>query len=361
MPIAAIKLINFRNIEQCELDTDAPEVFFVGENGQGKTNILESVYFLCYGTSFRTREDNILCKNDEKSFSATASYYKSKEDINEISITWRNRTKNIRLNGKTITDRKDIIRNQPCIVFSHDDIAFVNGTPEKRRLFIDQTLSLYNPYYIDLLRKYKKILKTRNHLLREQNLALLDVYDEQFVDIGMEIQKKREEITGLFEPFFMEKFSEIAKFRENVTIEYQSTWNGMKAKEDILQYLRKKRNNELIAGMSLTGPHRDRLLFLHRDSDFSLIGSTGQMRLISLILRIIQAEFYSRTTGRKPLLLLDDVLLELDREKRIHILENLPPYEQAFFTFLPNEDYVNYHKENTMIYEVNGGEFSKRG
>ncbi|MBB6482333.1 DNA replication/repair protein RecF [Spirochaeta isovalerica] len=361
MPVTAIKLINFRNIKQCELNTDAPEVFFVGENGQGKTNILESVYYLCYGTSFRTREDSILCKNDESFFSASASYFKSREDINEIAISWKNRVKNIRLNGKTITDRKDIIRNQPCIIFCHDDIGFVNGPPEKRRLFLDQTLSLYNPYYIDLLRKYKKILKTRNHLLRENNTALLDVYDEQFVELGMEIQKKREEITSLFEPFFKDKFSEIAKFKELVAIQYQSTWSGMNEKDEILNFIRNKRKYEILNGVSSSGPHRDKLLFLHRDSDFSQIGSTGQMRLISLILRIIQAEFYSRTTGRKPLLLLDDVLLELDREKRIRILENLPPYEQAFFTFLPNEDYVNYHKENTMVYEVKSGGFKKRG
>jgi len=361
LPITAIKLINFRNIKQCELDTDAPEVFFVGENGQGKTNILESIYYLCYGTSFRTREDSILCKNDENFFRASASYYKSREDLDEIDISWKNKTKNIRLNGKIVTDRKDIVRNQPCIIFSHDDISFVNGPPERRRLYLDQTLSLYNPYYIDLLRKYKKILKTRNHLLREQNEKLLDVYDEQFVELGMDIQIKRDEITKLFEPFFKEKFKEIAKFSHDVEIQYHSTWQGMKDKLEILQLLKKKRKIEMLSGVSSTGPHRDRLFFLHRDRDFSQIGSTGQMRLISLILRIVQADFFTRTTGRKPLLLLDDVLLELDREKRVKILDNLPLYEQAFFTFLPNEDYVNYHKENTMVYEVCEGGFTKRG
>jgi len=361
LPITAIKLKNFRNIKQCELDTDAPEVFFVGENGQGKTNILESIYYLCYGTSFRTREDSVLCRNNESFFSASASYYKSREDRDQIDISWKNKSKNIRLNGKIVTDRKDIVRNQPCIIFSHDDISFVNGPPERRRLFLDQTLSLYNPFYIDLLRKYKKILKTRNHLLKEQNGKLLDVYDEQFVELGMEIQTKRDEITRLFEPFFKEKFKEIAKMSHDVEIQYHLTWPGMKDKDDILRFIRKKRNIEMLNGVSSTGPHRDRLIFLHRNRDFSQIGSTGQMRLISLILRIVQADFFTRTTGRKPLLLLDDVLLELDREKRVKILENLPLYEQAFFTFLPNEDYVNYHKKNTMVYEVCEGRFTKRG
>lgn len=361
MPISKIKLRNFRNIKQCELDTYAPEVFFVGENGQGKTNILESIYFLCYGTSFRSREDSVLCKNGTDYFSASAFFNKNKEDDNKIDIFWKNKEKKIQLNGKTVIDRKDIIRNLPCIIFSHDDISFVNGTPERRRLFLDQTLSLYNPYYIDLLRKYKKILKIRNHLLKEQNESLLDVYDSQFIELGMEIQKKREEITVLFKPFFIEKFKEIANFSNKVEIEYQTTWPVHQSLDEILSFLKRKRKMELLTGISTTGPHRDKLIFRHDTQDFSQIGSTGQMRLISLILRIIQADFYSRTTGRKPLLLLDDVLLELDQEKRICILENLPPYEQAFFTFLPNEDYVNYHKKHTMVYAVKEGGFKKIG
>lgn len=359
--ISEIKLKNFRNIERCELNCSGPEVFFIGENGQGKTNFLESIYYLCYGTSFRSREDSLLCKNGEESFFASALFQNGEEDSNEIRISWSRGKKTIKFNGKQIQDRKDIVRNLPCIIFSHDDITFVSGPPERRRLFLDQTLSLYNPYYIDLMRKYKKILKTRNLLLKEGKEEMLEVYDEQFVDLALEIQKKRVEICRLFNPYFKKMFRQISQFPHDVEMQYQSTWSGMKGKEEILAFLRKKRASELLLGMSGTGPHRDKLVFSLQGRDFSQIGSTGQMRLISLILRIIQAEFFFKTTGRKPLLLLDDVLLELDGGKRQKILENLPPYEQAFFTFLPNEDYKNYHKENTMVFEVKEGEFSKVG
>jgi len=361
LSLCSIKLINFRNIKESELFTDAPEVFFVGKNGQSKTNLLESIYFLCYGTSFRTRDDSIICNNDSDFMSASAVFKVSEDDVNSIDITYRAKNKHIKFNDKVIYDRKDIIRNLPCIIFSHNDISFVNGSPEKRRLFLDQTLSLYNPYYIDLMRNYKKILKTRNHLLKEKNRDLLKVYDDQFIEIAMEIQAKRDEITEIFNPIFKEKFAEISGFDFEIDMIYQSHWKKFKSKKEISEYLRSKLNFELTTGITGSGPHRDKLVFSYKEKDFSDVGSTGQMRLISLILRIMQADFYSKTTGRNPLLLLDDVLLELDAEKRKKVLDNLPAYEQAFFTFLPNEDYVKYNKENTIVYSVNNGEFEQIG
>lgn len=361
MPLCSIKLKNFRNIKESEINTDAPEVFFVGNNGQGKTNLLEAIYFLCYGTSFRTRDDSVICNNNSDFFNTSAEFKISEDDHNKIQISFDGKNKKIKLNDKIVYDRKDIVRNLPCIIFSHNDISFVNGTPEKRRLFLDQTLSLYNPYYIDLLRKYKKILKTRNHLLKERNTELLDVYDDQYIELGLELQKKREDITELFNPAFKDKFNQISKFNGDLEMKYHSTWKKFKNIREIKEFLRSKLNFELTTGISSSGPHRDKLIFSHNEKDFSDIGSTGQMRLISLILRIIQADFYSKTTERKPLLLLDDVLLELDSEKRRMVLDNLPPYEQAFFTFLPNEDYFKYHKKNTIVYSVKDGEFNKIG
>ncbi len=359
MSFCNIELKNFRNIISSKLLTDAPEVFFIGKNGQGKTNLLESIYFLCYGTSFRTRNDSNLCNYDSNFLNASATYKNFDEDFNKIDIIINNGKKKIKLNDKNITDRKNIIRNIPCIIFCHNDIGFVNGSPEKRRQYIDQTLSLYNPYYIDILRKYKKILKTRNLLLKEKKTDLLKVYNQKFIEIGMEIQSKREEIISIFNPIFQNKFSTISKYTEIIDMEYQSTWKKFKNKDEINNYLDSKLDYEMNVGISTSGPHRDKLVFLHRDKDFSEVGSTGQMRLISLILRILQADYYSKTTNKKPLLLLDDVLLELDLEKRKKVLDNLPAYNQAFFTFLPNEDYVNYHKKNTIKYSVENGDFTR--
>ncbi|MBI9096828.1 MAG: DNA replication/repair protein RecF [Spirochaetaceae bacterium] len=361
MAICSIKLKNFRNIKESDLKTDAPEVFFVAKNGQGKTNLLESIYFLCYGTSFRTREDSIMCHNNAEYMSASAIFKNTDEDINKIFISYDGKNKKIKFNDKIVHDRKDIIRNFPCIIFSHTDMEFVNGSPEKRRLFLDQTLSLYNPYYIDSMRNFKKILKSRNVLLKEKNTELLKIYNNQFIEISQEIQKKREEITEIFNPVFKEKFKEISESSYDIEMIYESSWKKLKTKKEISDYLESKELFEMTTGITGSGPHRDKLVFNFNNRDFSDIGSTGQMRLISLILRIMQADFYTKMTGRKPILLLDDVLLELDSGKREKVLNHLPEYEQAFFTFLPNEDYVIYNKENTIVYSVNNGVFEKIG
>ena len=351
---------NFRNLKNDTIDLSSREVYFVGENGQGKSNILESLYYSAYGISFRTHIDSQIVKNGEKDFSLISMFKKNENDANRVSIIFENGKKKIDKDGKKIQDRKDLINTIPCILFCHDDLKFAVGEPECRRFFIDQSLTLYDSLYIDDIRNYKKILKTRNLILKNHEYEMLDVYDNQMAKFGAVIQDKRKKAVFNFNQIFGNIFKEVTGI-EGLSIVYEPSWNKLNSlsEEEILNYLKDKRESDFNMETSMSGPHRDRISFMLENKPFIPIASTGQCRLIALILRVAQSIYFTRSTGLKPVLLMDDVLLELDPDKRAKITAMLPEYEQLFCTFLPGEPYERYMKDTTRIYKINKGEWSE--
>jgi DNA replication and repair protein RecF len=360
MPFVSVTHHQFRNIRRATLGTDAPLVYLIGENGQGKTNFLESIYLLCYGASFRTRKDTRLITLGEEDTYVRGKFLKDGGVDRDISVRiHRTGKKEIRVDGRTVTDRMDLIENVPCIVFSHQDLSFITGSPEMGRRFFNQTLSLFDPLFVGLLRSYRKLLKSRNILLKENNRALLSAYTRNLTEIGLQIQRRREGVIEEFNATFSALFTEISSLNGETTIRYRSSWpKGVEA-EEVVEFMRRREKRDLALETTTAGPHRDRFVLMHEDKEFSHIASTGQVRLCSLILRVAQANFFSVKTGKQPVLLLDDVLLELDAAKRERFIERLPAYEQAFFTFLPDEQFRKYSNDDTLIYRVVGGEFTR--
>jgi len=361
MFFSSLRTTAFRNLSDTEIFTSAKDVFFVGENGQGKTNFLEALYFCAYASSFRTIRDAELALNGEKDFSAKVKLAQSVND--EILVKFEKGKKVVFINGKRAEDRKELLSIAPSIVFCHEDMEFVSGTPERRRWFFDQTLSLYDPVYLDDLRRYRKVLKSRNTVLKDISLRkftgntndVLDALDVQLAAHGCELMEKREvaskEFSGVFSPLY-EEVSGIS----GIQVIYGKSWKcGYK---NVLTHLQQRRSVEIAAGLSLSGPHRDKYTFAHNASDisdFAIKASTGQRRLLALLLRTAQARRFSQMTGHNPILLLDDVLLEMDGEKRRRFLSVMPAYDQAFYTFLPDEPYQKYRKDDTLVYFVKDG------
>ena len=352
---------NFRNLKNDTIDLSNREVYFVGENGQGKSNILESLYYSAYGISFRTHVDSQIVKNGQQNFSINSLYNRKDDDTQKISIIYEDGKKRIEKNGKKIHDRKELINTIPCILFCHDDIKFATGEPECRRFFIDQSLTLYDSVYIDDLRNYKKILKSRNTVLKNHEYEMLDIFDSQLAQYGLFIQEKRKIAIFQFNQIFGKIFEEVTGI-DGVSISYGPSWkveneNRNLTLQDVINILYSKRDNDKIQETTMSGPHRDRINFVKDRKLFIPTASTGQCRLVSLILRVAQAVFYSRSTNLKPVLLMDDVLLELDPDKRAKLTALLPDYEQLFCTFLPGEPYERYMHDTTRVYKINKGEW----
>jgi DNA replication and repair protein RecF len=375
----SLRTTAFRNLADDETAVSAKNVFLVGENGQGKTNFLEALYFCSYASSFRGTKDAGLARTGMTDFAVCGSF-----PDGAILVKVEKLHKTIALDGKKIEDRKDILKTVPCVVFCHEDMEFVSGSHERRRWFFDQTQSLYDPVYLDDLRKYRYILKSRNAVLRDSRLGftsraetlnLLDTLDSQLAEYGFSLMKKRYEAAKRFSVVFGVLYEEVSSIN-GLSVSYAPSWKSVGISdtihametvaetteriipEQIFQKLEERREADVAHGYTLSGPHRDRYMFVRQQvngGDFSETASTGQRRLLALLLRVAQARCFSDMTGRTPVLLLDDVLLELDGEKRRRFLSVMPDYEQAFFTFLPEEPYKNYRDSGTMVYTVHGG------
>lgn len=358
MPFLTLSCTNFRNLQNATIDLLAKEVYFVGENGQGKTNLLESLYYSAYGSSFRTHTEQEIVKEGETAFSVRTMFKDDNDSVTSIHSEFQKGRKKILKNHKKIADRKELVNTIPCVLFCHDDLDFAVGEPERRRFFIDQSLSMYDVLYIDEMRAYKKILKSRNLVIKNKDYQMLDMYDQQLAQKGIFIQDKRKKMIFKFNTIFTRLYQQVSGI-ENVSILYEPSWkeidNLTPSYEQVMENLLSKRNVDFVMETTMSGPHRDRIRFMKDGKSFVPTASTGQRRLISLLLRAAQAVHYSEVAGRKPVLLMDDVLLELDPDKRQKFTSVLPPYNQLFCTFLPGEPYERYKTPNTKVYFVEEG------
>lgn len=357
MAFLSLRLCCFRNLAEAEVDLEAQRIFLVGENGQGKTNVLEALYYLSFGSSFRGSVDGDVPRRGEASFSITGKITQGEETNlppELISVSWKNRNKEIRRGEKLLRDRKDLVELNPSIVFCHEDFSFSAGEPERRRFFFDQTAGLVSAGYIDLLRDYKRVLRQRNAVLREGQEFLLDLLDEQLAVKGLELSAERKVLEADFSKNFSLLYEQVSLLGTEVRLEYRPSWR-QEDLSSVRERLAEKRREELALKTSLSGPHRDRWTFVAEGRDFAATASTGQLRLLSLVLRSAQARYYTERKDRLPVLLLDDVLLELDPGKRRRFLESLPESTQAVFTFLPGEPWEDYLGPHTRVYRVSDG------
>ncbi len=347
---------HFRNLASEWIDLDARQVFLIGSNGQGKTNLLEALYTLCYGSSFRTNQLRELTSTGEKEFKIVGIYTDSNNLEHTLELEYKESRRSVILDGKAVQDRKQLIYNIPCIVFSHDDIAFVRGGPESRRLFFDQTMSMYNPLFFDDSRRYRQVLRQRNQAIKEGRGELLGIYDQQLAGYGLAIQAERTRTVARFNQIFPNLYRSVSAEDVELKVSYAPSWKKCQSEEEVVAYLGSHRDRDRIMSTTTSGIHRDRFIITADGLPFNQIGSTGQLRLSSLILRSAQMAFYQVMTGNKPLILVDDVLLELDHGKRERFLQHLEPYTQALFTFLPGEHYgPTLQGADTLIYTVQGG------
>lgn len=360
MAVTRINLVNFRNLETQEIEFPQKNSFFIGENGQGKTNLLEAVYLLCYGRSFRERQDRKIIRFGEAGMGINGTFLTSGGITHKVKIKYENGIKSISLDSGSINDRKDLIYLSPCIIFSHDDISYIKGPMLQKRHLLNQILGLYDPVYLEYLRNYSKTVRIKNSLLKKKEYELIPLYHKQISEFGIELQQKRQQCIEEFNTTLTSLFSDISELPGNLYLEYNPSWKDCANSKDSLIFLNERLQEDKKYYTSTCGPHRDRIIIRYDSRDFSSFCSTGQTRLIALLLKVAQTMFFYQKTGKKPILLLDDVFLEMDPKRKEKFLDVFPEYEQAFFTFLPGDSLLGLKNFRAISYHVENGRISQK-
>ena len=355
MWINNIKLNNFRNYNNKEIKLHENINVFFGENAQGKTNIIESIFLCSIGKSFRTNKEKELIKFNEEKTLVEINYEKSDRTGN-IKIEIGDK-KQVYLNGIKIKKLSELLGNINVVIFTPDDINILKGGPQNRRKFLDIMISQLKPNYMYNLNLYKKTIEQRNKYLRqirEENKTekLLDIWDEKLVEYADQIYKYRKYYIEKIKEKIKKIHSDITEEKEEIEINYLTC---CKNKEEYLNLLKEKRKIDIIKGYTTKGIHGDDFNIFINNKQLDIYGSQGQYRTAILSLKMSELEIIEDEIGEMPILLLDDFMSELDEKRRNHLLEKIR-HIQVIITCT---DKIKLENQKILIYNVNNGKVSR--
>jgi len=323
MWISEINLTNFRNYENKKIKLTPNVNLFYGENAQGKTNIIESIFLSSIGKSFRTNNDKELIQfNKENSF--IEIFFQKSDRDGKIKIEINNK-KNIYLNGIKLKKLSELLGNINVVIFTPDDINILKEGPQERRKFLDIMISQLRPNYMHILTLYKKTIEQRNNYLRQikqenKNPELLEIWDEKLADYAEKIYLYRSEFIEKIKNKIKNIHSEITENKEEIKIEYLSECGN---RQEYLEKLKERRTLDIIKGFTTKGIHRDDFVIYINDRQVNIYGSQGQHRTTILSLKLAELQVIYDEIGEYPILLLDDFMSELDEKRRKSFLENI--------------------------------------
>ena len=337
MYIEKIELEGFRNYEKVETEFHKNINIITGENAQGKTNLLESIYFTSFGKSFRAARDREMI-GFEKDYCRVSALYVKDDEKEKLDIALsKDGRKSAMIDGRNIERISELINDHYAVIFSPEDLKIVKDEPEKRRKFIDSELCQLSFSYFNSLSKYKKILSQRNSYLKEKNIddSLLGVWDENLAEEGCKIILKRKEFIERLSEISSNIHNNITDGRENPEIEYKSSIPFIEERNELkdlfLKSLNKSRERDIYNGNTGYGPHKDDIEIKIKGKSTRKYASQGQQRTVALSLKLAEIELIKEEKGDYPILLLDDVFSELDEGRQRYLVDYLDMM-QVFIT-----------------------------
>ena len=370
MKIEHIKLTNFRNYDELELDFNPNINIIVGNNGQGKTNILESIYVLSLSKSNRDGYDSDMIKFEKESLSLEGKIIDN-DLIKKLRVDITPNKKRVFINNKEIHKIKDYISNFCVISFVPTDLDIIKGSPSVRRNLLNIDISqLYNNY-ITYLNEYNKIIKIRNDYLKKlyinnnSDFRYLDVINEKMIEKADKIYEYRFKFIEEINKNIADIYKKITGL-DGLTIKYDNTlgldsYDKEKIKETYLKKLKKHLNQEMMQGISLIGPHRDDFTFYLDNVDMKVYSSQGQQRMAIIAFKISELSYYKKIIGSYPVLLLDDIFSEIDIKKRNKIINFLKKDIQTIITTTDINDISKKLLDNAVIYNISNKKITKKG
>ena len=366
MRIKKLKVENFRNLENLDIEFSEGINIIYGNNAQGKTNIIESIYIFSFGKSFRANKDIELLKFDKEYFLSNIKIMKKDRELEmDFGFDKILNKKMIKVNGVIQKKVSDIIGKLNVVVFKPEDIKIVTDSPSIRRKYIDYLISSISKSYLENITKYKKVMEERNNLLKEIKLRLkgsknldetdsnfLDVYDKLLSKLNCEIYNERKRVIEKLNNYIYDihlKLTENYINNEKLHIKYVS--NVAEDIEKMYNNLSKSRLNDINKGYTSLGIHRDDYIISINSLDVSIYGSQGQKKSSIISLKLSELKVIEEIIGEKPVLLLDDYMSELDERRRLKFLDIIEDIQIIITT---THKISIDGKENTYFYVDNG-------
>ena len=344
MNLLNLSLRNFRNYEAQSLELTPGAHIFLGENGAGKTNLIEALEIISTCRSHRTRNDIDIIKTEADSATVEVEY--ERYDVRQTArvTLQRKRGRDMRIGARKIS-LSELIGNIKTVLFSPDDLMLAKGSPALRRAFIDREICQANKVYLNRLMRYNGILKERNALLKllKEGMTksdMLEIYNIQFAKEASFIVKKRMETVKELSKVASQTVREISNDKENLEIIYDQGANEITLEEDFLKLLGSNFIKDLKRGYTGVGPHVDDLTFMMNSMSLKNYASQGQQRTAVLATKLAEVNFLKEQTDEYPLLLLDDVLSELDSDRRKKLLEFVQNKEITAFLTATDDSYI---------------------
>lgn len=354
MRVDRVKLKNYRNYDEADVEFSDTYNIIYGNNAQGKTNIAEAIFLCASGRSHRTSRDNELLKYGCDFFEIRLDY--RKDNVKEqIHIIYKNNErKKVSINEIPLKKIGGLMGHLNAVMFSPEDLLLIKQGPAERRRFMDMALSQIRPSYFYDLQQYAKILVQRNNLLKEINMDrrltdTLDVWDHHLVKTGTRIIKARKAFLSRLDKFSGERHARLTNNEEKLTLNYDPSFEmtGVENENDIEEAFRRNiirvREKELIKGTTTIGPHRDDIDIILNGESTKIYASQGQQRTSVLSIKLAEIDFMKEETSEYPVLLLDDVLSELDDRRKEFLLDNI----EGLQTFITSTEKRFFTKSGT--------------
>lgn len=343
MYIEQLALKDYRNYENLSVEFENKVNVILGENAQGKTNVMESIYVLAMVKSHRTSNDKDLIRWDQD-YAKIEGRVKKQFGPLPLQLVISKKGKKAKCNHIEQRKLSQYVGNMNVVMFAPEDLNLVKGSPQVRRRFIDMEIGQVSSIYLHDMSQYQKILQQRNHYLKLMQLkkqtdqTMLEILTEQFIQMAVKIISKRFEFLHLLEKWAQPIHKGISRDLESLKIEYKPSVDVLegqdlsKMKTSFEEKFNKVKTREIERGTTLFGPHRDDLLFFVNGRDVQTFGSQGQQRTTALSVKLAEIELIHSEIGEYPILLLDDVLSELDDYRQSHLLNTIQGKIQTFVT-----------------------------
>lgn len=368
MHLKQIQLNQFRNISDLKIDFSKQINIIYGKNGQGKTSLLEAIYLLAITKSFRTKADKVIIQHLKEYLQLTGQFDTDRHDSFSIRVYFSfEEGKHVFLNNNKVEKFSALIGKVPVTLLSLEDMELTYGLPQNRRKFIDILLSQISPVYLSALQSYKKILAHRNSLLsliaeKKENAQALFPWNEQLLKHGSDIIWHRQQFVQYANQKISIYYQRIALNDEKINIRYKTNLelaSGQTTVKEIEKIFRKKlaesQEADILRQNTLTGPHRDDLVFYKDGYILKSFGSQGENKTLLIAIKLIESDYLKEKTSENPILLMDDIFGELDDTRIANLLGSVKEFGQTFITTNSSAKFGQLPMDNAQFIQMENG------